>query len=168
MSRAFVKEDDGGQAPIIPARPALPPGTPNYVTPQGLEQLRAELSELEAERTQAEANREDEADRTCQLSILNAKINALTERLGSAKVVDPRSQPADEVRFGARIGLKTIQGLQPGMERSFTIVSIDEASVAPIAIAVTGKRRGQTANLCLGRTEEVVEVMAISYPDFAE
>ena len=171
MSRAFVKEDDAGQAPIIPSRPALPPGTPNYVTPQGLEQLRTELAELEAERSQAEANREDEADRTRRLTILNAQISALTERLSSAKLVDPRSQPADEVRFGATVTLKTIQGLQPGLERIFTIVGIDEASVAegriafvaPIARAVTGKRIGQIATLRLGRQEEQVAVTAISY-----
>ncbi len=32
MSRAFVKEDDSRQPPIIPPRAALPQGTPNYVT----------------------------------------------------------------------------------------------------------------------------------------
>jgi transcription elongation factor GreB len=172
MSRAFVKEDDGGQAPIIPARPALPPGTPNYVTPQGLEQLRAELNELEAERSKAEANRDDEGDRTRQLTILNAQIGALTERLGTAKLIDPHSQPADEVRFGATVSLKTIKGLQPGLERRFAIVGIDEASVAegkvafvaPLARAITGKRVGQKATLRLGPQEEVVEVMTISYP----
>lgn len=171
MSRAFVKEDDGGQAPIIPKRPALPPGTPNYVTPRGLEQLRAELAELEAERTQAEANREDETHRTRQLTILNAQIGALTERLGSAKLIDPQTQPTDEVRFGATISLRTITGLQPGLKRSFTIVGIDEASVAegriafiaPIARAITGKRVGDRASLRLGRSEEVVEITNIFY-----
>lgn len=173
MSRAFVKEDSAGEAPIIPTRPALPPGTPNYVTPHGLEQLRTELADLEAERTEAEANREDESDRTRQLTILNARISALTERLASARVVDPGNQPADEVRFSATITLKTLQGLQPGLERTFTIVGIDEASVvegsiafvAPIARAVTGKRVGQTATLRLGRNEEVVEITRISYAE---
>jgi hypothetical protein len=47
MSRALVKEDDSGEAPIIPPRAALPPGTPNYVTPHGLDLLRSELQELE-------------------------------------------------------------------------------------------------------------------------
>lgn len=55
MSRAFVKEDNAGELPIIPPRAALPPGATNYVTPQGLEQLRAELIALEAERTKVEA-----------------------------------------------------------------------------------------------------------------
>ncbi len=171
MSRAFVKEDDAGQPPIIPPRASLPPGTPNYVTPRGLELLRAELAELEAARTKAEANREDEADRTRQLTIFNGRISALNARLATAKVVDPQNQPADEVRFGATVVLKTLSGGKPGTVRTFTIVGVDEASiaegrvafVAPIARAVTGLRVGQTATLQMGRTHEVVEVTEISY-----
>jgi transcription elongation factor GreB len=173
MSRAFTKEDDSLEAPIIPPRPALPPGTPNYVTPQGLEQLRAELATLEAERTQVEANRENEADRTRQLTVLNARLTALNERISSARVVDPRSQPAEEVRFGAAITLRTRSGGKPGFERRFTIVGVDEASVvegkvafvAPIAQAVVGARLGQVVMLRLGPKEEEVEVTRISYAD---
>jgi transcription elongation factor GreB len=171
MSRAFVKEDDAGEPPIIPPRAALPPDTPNYVTPQGLAQLRAELTELEAERTQTEANREDEGNRTRQLTILNGRLTALTSRLASAKVVEPRNQPTDEVRFGATVTLRTRSGGKPGEVRRFTIVGVDEASVAegkiafvaPIARAVLGTRLGQTTTLRLGRTEEIVEVAAITY-----
>ncbi len=64
MSRAFVKEDDSRQPPIITPRAALPQGTPNYVTPQGILQLRNELVRLETERSRIEANRQDEAERT--------------------------------------------------------------------------------------------------------
>ncbi|ALD21705.1 GreA/GreB family elongation factor [Hymenobacter sp. DG25A] len=171
MSRAFTKEDDSLEAPIIPPRPALPAGTPNYVTPQGLEQLREELQTLEAERTQAEANRENEADRTRRLTVLNGRLGALQERIASAKVVDPRTQPADEVRFGATVTLRTRSGGKPGTERHFTIVGVDEASiaegkvafVAPIARAVVGARLGQAVSLRLGPQEEIVEVAAISY-----
>ena len=171
MSRAFVKEDDAGEPPIIPPRAALPPGTPNYVTPQGLEKLRAELAELEAERSQVESNRENEADRTRQLTVLNGKLSALTARLASAKVVEPLNQPADEVRFGATVSLRTRSGGKPGMTRRFTIVGVDEASVeegliafvAPIARAVTGARMGDIVKLRLGRVEEEVEVVEIRY-----
>jgi transcription elongation factor GreB len=171
MSRAFVKEDDAGQPPIIPPRAALPPGVPNYVTPKGLALLRAELTELEAERAQAEANREDEANRTRQLLILNGQLSALTQRIATAKVVDIQNQPADEVRFGATVTLRTRSGGKTGFERRFTIVGVDEASVAegrvafvaPIARAVTGAKAGETVTLRLGRTEEVVEVVKISY-----
>jgi transcription elongation factor GreB len=172
MSRAFVKEDDAGQQPIIPPRAALPPGTPNYVTPKGLALLRAELTELEAERTRAEADRTDEAERTRQLIILNARLSALTARVASAKVVDPSTQPPDEVRFGATVTLRTRSGGKPGTEKIFTIVGVDEASVAagkvafiaPIARALTGKQEGQTVTLRMGREEEMIEVVGITYP----
>ncbi|GEO04325.1 transcription elongation factor GreB [Adhaeribacter aerolatus] len=170
MSRAFVKEDDAGEPPIIPPRAALPPGTPNYVTPQGLAQLRAELTDLETVRTRTEANREDEANRTRQLTILNGQLSALTSRLASAKVVDPRSQPPNEVRFGATVTLRTRSGSK-NQERRFTIVGVDEASiadgkvafVAPIARAVLGARLGQKVTLRLGRVEEIAEVVNITY-----
>src|SRR5687768_6192130 len=171
MSRAFVKEDDAGEPPIIPPRAALPAGTPNYVTPRGLALLREELAVLEAERIRVETNRDDEADRTRQLTILNGRLSALTARLASAKVIDPRGQRADEVRFGATVTLRTCSGGTPGQERRFTIVGVDEAAVeagrvafvAPLARAISGARLGQTVKLRLGRNEEEAEVVAISY-----
>jgi len=171
MSRAFVKEDNAGEPPIVPPRAALPLGVTNYVTPKGLELLRQELAELEAARTKAEADREDEANRTRQMSILNAQLSALTERIASARVIDPATQPSDEVRFGATVTLKTVKGPKPGFKRTFTIVGVDEADVAagkvafvaPIAKAVVGATIGQAVTLRLGRNEELVEVVGISY-----
>jgi transcription elongation factor GreB len=171
MSRAFVKEDDAGEAPIIPPRAALPPGIPNYVTPRGLEKLRHELADLEAERSQVEANRENDADRTRHLTIINGKLSALNARIASARVIDPQEQTAGEVRFGATVRLRTLSGGKPGTLRQFTIVGVDEADVtqgliafvAPIAQAVTGARVGQKLHLKLGRVEEEVEVAEIRY-----
>ncbi|MBH8557485.1 GreA/GreB family elongation factor [Hymenobacter negativus] len=171
MSRGFTKEDDAQTPPIIPPRAALPPGTPNYVTPAGLEQLRAELAALEAGRAQAEANRDNDTDRTRRLSFYNGRIALLLERLGSAKVVDPAGQPPQEVRFGATVRLRTVRGGKVGFERKFTIVGVDEADialgkvafVAPIARAVQGAKLGQQVPLKLGPQEETVEVVAIGY-----
>ncbi|MBF9143612.1 GreA/GreB family elongation factor [Hymenobacter properus] len=171
MSRGFTKEDDAQTPPIIPPRAALPPGTPNYVTPAGLEQLRAELAALEAERAQAEANRDNDTDRTHRLSFYNGRIALLLERLGSAKVVDPAGQPPQEVRFGATVRLRTVRGGKVGFERKFTIVGVDEADialgkvafVAPIARAVQGAKLGQQVPLKLGAQEETVEVVGVGY-----
>lgn len=169
MSRAFTKEDDSLEAPIIPLRAALPSGTPNYVTPPGLEQLRQELGELEAARTRAEANRENEADRTRLLTLLSGQLGQLQARLNTARLVDPRSQPAQEVRFGATVVLRPVGGKGP--TRQFTIVGVDEAAVAegkvafvaPIARAVQGARLGQRLTLPLGPKPEEVEVASITY-----
>ncbi|GAA3988323.1 GreA/GreB family elongation factor [Hymenobacter antarcticus] len=171
MSRGFTKEDDAQTPPIIPPRAALPPGTPNYVTPAGLELLRAELATLEAGRAQAEANHDNDTDRTHRLSLFNGRLALLLERLGSAKVVDPAGQPAGEVRFGATVTLRTVRGGKVGFERTFTIVGVDEADVAlgrvafvaPIARAVQGLRLGKTAPLPLGPGPETVEVVGIEY-----
>lgn len=81
------------------------------------------------------------------------------------------AQPADEVRFGATVTLRTNSGSRPDSERVFTIVGVDEASVpegkvafvAPIARAVIGARAGQTVKLRMGRDEETMEVVSISY-----
>ena len=171
MSRGFVKEDDAQTPPIIPPRAALPPGMPNYVTPHGLGLLRAELVTLEAARAQAEANHDNDTDRTHRLSLHNGRLALLTERLGSARLVDPASQPPKEVRFGATVTLRTVGGGKVGFERKLTIVGVDEADVAlgkvafvaPIARAVQGTRLGKTVTLKLGPQEEVVEVTMIEY-----
>ncbi len=173
MSRGFVKEDDAQTPPIIPPRAALPPGTPNYVTPTGLEQLRTELAALEAARARAEANHDNDTDRTHQLSLYNGRLALLTERLGSARVVDPAGQPPREVRFGATVTLRTTAGGRVGFERTLTIVGVDEADVAlgkvafvaPIARAVQGAQLGQAVPLRLGPQQETVEVVRISYGD---
>lgn len=171
MSRGFVKEDDAQTPPIVPPRAALPAGTPNYVTPQGLALLRAELAALEAARAQAEANRDNDTDRTHQLSLYNGRLALLQARLGSARVVEAAGQPPREVRFGATVALRTLSGGPAGSERKFTIVGVDEADVAagkvafvaPVARAVLGARLGQRVTLPLGPKPEIVEVASIDY-----
>ncbi len=171
MSRGFVKEDDAQTPPIVPPRAALPPGTPNYVTPSGLDQLRTELTALETTRPAAEADHTNDTDRTHRLSLLNGRQALLAERLASARVVDPATQPLGEVRFGATVTLRTVRGGRAGFERTFTIVGVDEADitlgkigfVAPIARAVQGAQLGQKVSLHLGPQVEEVEVTAIRY-----
>lgn len=171
MSRAFVKEDDSGEPPIIPPRAALPAGATNYVTPAGLDMLRTEHAMLEKERNRLEVIPEKDSDSRRELSIIKAKMAQLNERIGSARVVDNSGQDGDEVRFGARVTLNTLNGGKPGMKRKFQIVGVDEADikkgkigfVAPIAIAVNGAKIGDEVQLNFGRNKETVEIEAISY-----
>ena len=165
ISRGFVKEDDAQQPPLVPPRAALPPGTPNYVTPTGLEQLRQELALLEAERAAAEADRTNDTDRTFRLSLLHGRLALLTERLATARLIDPSQQPVGEVRFGATVRLSG------SPERVFTLVGVDEADVAagkiafvaPVARALIGAQPGQRVRLPLGGRVEEVEVLEVSY-----
>ncbi len=168
MSRGFTKEDDAQTPPLIPPRAALPPGTPNYVTPTGLAALRQELTDLEATRAAAEADHRNDTDRSHRLSLLNGQLALLTERLASARVVEPTGHPATEVRFGTTVTLETV-GNNAGPCRTFTIVGVDEADVsqgkisfvAPIARALLGAKTGAIVTLRLGPKEEVVRVVAV-------
>ncbi|MCR4282730.1 MAG: transcription elongation factor, partial [Bauldia sp.] len=59
MSRAFVKEPDGGAIDDLPDRPVSP--HPNFVTPEGLAAIDAELQRLQAELAAAGGDRAAEA-----------------------------------------------------------------------------------------------------------
>jgi transcription elongation GreA/GreB family factor len=124
MSRAFVKEheDDDERQPDRP----IPPG-PNYVTPQGLDHLRAALADAEAS-----ANQRD--------------VRYYTDRVSTASVVDPASQPRDRVQFGATVIARDAKG----RDLKLRIVGDDEADPlkgtvswqSPVAQAMLDHRAG--------------------------
>ena len=158
--------------PLVPARPPLPPGMANYMRPAGLQKLHEELEKLEATRTISEANHTDEAARTRTLFVLNGQVANLRERIATAKLIEPAHQPRNEVRFGARVTLKSKVTGQPDLERTLTLVGADEAEAAqglvafsaPIAKVVQGLKVGQTARLRTGRGDEQLTVLKIEYP----
>ncbi|WP_116107689.1 GreA/GreB family elongation factor [Lewinella sp. IMCC34191] len=166
MSRGFVKESDQETLPIIPARPPLPVGATNYVTPAGLEALQAERRTLEADKANLPGDNEDERRRAA--TVIDGKLNLLNQRITSARVLVPEDQPQDEIRFGARVKLRQ----QPGNRtQEFQIVGVDEANVkekkisftAPIAEAITGLRVGERADFRLGNELRKLEILAITY-----
>ena len=143
MSRAFVKEDDQEEAPFIPARAPLPEAEINYVTPTGKQALLDEKSALEKDKSEVK-NIEKEQDRRRNMASINGKLKLLEERINSARILDPKEQPKDEVRFGAKVKFKMNDRVQ-----SFQIVGVDEAEVkmrkiaftAPLAKALIGKKK---------------------------
>ena len=171
MSRAFTKETAPEGPLIIPPRAPLPAGVPNYVTPRGLTLLKEERTALEAEREQLGTLRREEEERKRQRKILNGRLADLNARLASARVVDPRRQAHDAVRFGATVTLRTVGDDGPGEERRITIVGVDEAGTrddyvaftSPIARVLTGKQVGDRALLETARGEETLEITAIVY-----
>ena len=172
MSRAFVKEDVPEPMPHVQPRAPLPPGAVNYMRPAGVQKLRSELNALENQRAIAEGNHADEAVRTRTLFLLNTQIGNLKERLATAKVIDPAAQPQAEVRFGARVTLRSQVPGQPEIERTLTLTGVDEADInqglvafsAPIAKAIQGLKAGQTARLRTGRGEETLTIVKSEYP----
>ncbi|APS39718.1 MULTISPECIES: GreA/GreB family elongation factor [Salegentibacter] len=164
MSRGFVKEDDQEEAPIIPPRAALPAGETNYVTPNGLKELKEKEEKLTEER--ANLDKENETERRRAQAVIDGNLKLLRERISTARVLDPKEQPEDEVRFGALVELK-----QNGNIQKFQIVGVDEADVkkqkiafvAPIAKAVTGKKVGDKIDFKLGEEIRKLEILKITY-----
>jgi len=165
MSRGFVKEDDQEEKPIIPPRAALPVGVTNYVTTNGLSQLKEELVELN--NTIAKLDETDERERRLMLGVLNGKRNLLVERINSARLLnDIKSE--EEVRFGAYVTYK----IEP-MRNLITIqiVGVDEADVkqkkiafvAPIANTLMGARVGDTLDFKLGSETKKITIEHITY-----
>ncbi len=173
MSRAFVKEDAADGVVYIPPRAPLPAGAVNFVTRRGLRLLKEELEQLEAEREQLKRGDKENQDITRALTIVRGKIKDLEARIAGAKLVNLASQPQDEIRFGATVTIKTVNGGTPGLKRTFTIVGVDEADmatlrvgfVAPISRALIGLGVGETTRFMMGGTEETLEVSHIDYLD---
>lgn len=165
MSRAFVRESDMEEAPIIPPRAALPDGIDNYVTAVGYEALLKEKEELEEERDGIPID-EDMEHRHAR-TIVEGKLRLLNERITSARIIPVEEQPKEEVRFGA-----IVEFLNNGRKLKFQIVGVDEANirlqkvafVSPIARALTGLKAGETIDFKLGDEIRKLKVLSIEYP----
>jgi transcription elongation GreA/GreB family factor len=163
MSRAFVKEDDGSSnRDDQPDRPLS--RYPNYVTPRGHEQLVSRLAELRRQRDQI--SDETLSDQVA-LSHLAREIRYLEARVETAIVVDPATQPPDEVAFGASVDVEA----DDGSVRTVVIVGEDEADpaaglisyVSPLACALMGSRVGDLVTWARPAGDEELEIKAIRY-----
>ncbi|KMO30367.1 transcription elongation factor [Methylobacterium variabile] len=152
MSIAFVREREGGEAfEDLPDRPVSP--HPNFVTPEGLALIDAELDRLHAEH--AGLSPDGKAD----LARVNRDLRYWTARRNSAQVVEPT--PGDAVHFGSTVTITR----DDGAEQTFRIVGEDEADpakgtlayVAPLARALTGKQAGETVTVA-GHEIEIISV----------
>ena len=164
MSRAFVKGDDSDlSGEELPERPVSP--FPNYVTSEGLAQLRRRYEELLSQHAQLKANGED-FDKP-RLTANERDLRYFSQRLESAILVDPRNEPQDEVHFGATVRAEDPQGTR----HRFKIVGEDEADVAtgkvswtsPLAKALMGAREGDTVKWRRPAGEIDLEIIDIAY-----
>src|SRR5215211_1241539 len=123
MSKAFTKEDDAADEPILRPQPSpLPPGTKNYLTPVGARGLQEELNRLiQTERPRAAALT-NASDAKRELQILDQRISYLGQSLQSAEIVQPPAAPEDVVRFGATVNVRN----RAGENSQYRIVGIDE------------------------------------------
>jgi transcription elongation factor GreB len=166
MSRAFVKEsDDEFSAGELPER--LVPAHANYVTPQGLEQLRARARELAEQHEQLKAISADDSEAKRKLREVERDQRYFNAQLERAELVDPAQQPHGEVHFGATVEVEDADG---GVQE-FSIVGDDEADVAagkiswgsPLARSLLGARSGDVVKWQRSTGATEVEIIAIRY-----
>ncbi|HUG45530.1 MAG TPA: transcription elongation factor GreB [Sphingomicrobium sp.] len=159
---------------------------PRFVTPQGLERLKAEYDELFCvERPKVVevvswaaslGDRSENADYHYgkrKLREIDRRLAHLARVMKAARVVDPAGQLSrDQVRFGATVELADDQDNR----RSLTIVGDDETDSstgrigwsAPLARALIGARVGDERIVRLPVGEKSYEIVSIRYPEPAK
>ncbi|WP_096703677.1 transcription elongation factor GreB [Magnetospirillum sp. 15-1] len=180
MSKAFTKESDGDDE-LEDTPKGLPPGSKNYMRPQGFAALKAELSHLlKVERPKVvevvswaagNGDRSENGDYLYgkkRLREIDRRIRFLTKRIESAHVVDPDQQKKrDQVFFGA-----TVTYASPRDEEiTITIVGIDEADmergliswISPVARALLKAFEGDSVPVRTPSGIEMIEVVEIRY-----
>ena len=164
MSRAFVKEENEALTDeALPERPLS--SEPNYVTPAGLESLRAKVDALHAEHARLKRAAED-FDRP-KLWQIERDLRYFQTKLDTAIPVNVAAQPLDEVRFGASVKTED----ESGATHTFTIVGQDEADVvhgkvswqSPLATALIGAKVGDTVTWSRPAGKTTLEVLDIQY-----
>ena len=148
MSRAFVKEDAGGDEGL-PDRPVST--HPNYVTPEGLARIDAELARLNAAAVEA-------GDDRAARATVERDLRYWRARRANAEVIPP---PVDTttVRFGSTVTIVR----DDDRRQVWRIVGEDEADpkegtlshVSPLARALIGKAVGDTVGIADGEAEIV-------------
>ena len=165
MSKAFTRESDLPEAePMLPARPVLPPGVKNYITPGGAEQLRQEMERLTNQRSQLSAKPETNRG---ELQIVAQRISAIDQSLQSVVVVPAPSAADQQVRFGATVTIRDCAGV----ESRYRIVGVDEVDLdrdwiswrSPVATALLNKKVGERVRVRLPGREEEFEILGVAY-----
>ena len=185
MSKAFTKEtatenaaDDEGE---LPEGPPLPPGTKNYITPEGFGRLKGELKQLvEVERPEvvrtvswaaSNGDRSENGDYIYgkkRLREIDRRVRFLIKRLENAEVVQSAGRDTDQVFFGASVKFES-----KGETRDIRIVGVDEVDparglvswISPVAQAmIRGKaREGDRITVRTPSGEEHVQIVEVRY-----
>jgi transcription elongation factor GreB len=155
----------------------------NYMTPQGYNRLKTELTKLlDTERPDlvktiswaaSNGDRSENGDYIYgkkRLREIDRRIHYLNKRLDTAEVVDPaRRGTSDQIFFGATVTYAYVRGGKD--ERTITIVGVDEVDVkrgqvswlSPIARALLKKRSGDVVTLATPSGEAEIEIIGVRY-----
>lgn len=152
----------------------------NYITPQGLEKLKAEYHELlHIERPKvvevvawaaSNGDRSENADYQYgkrRLREIDRRVHFLTKRIEDAEVVDPKQMQGETVLFSATVTLLN----EEGVEMVYQIVGEDELDPkhgkiswkSPVAKALLGKKVGDEVRVLKPSGEEFVTIEAVEF-----
>ena len=154
MSKAFASNSDDDESCL--EGPALPPGTRNYMTPAGAKRLRAEVKRLtEESRTPAR-----DVEGKARAAKAERQLRYWLPRLEALEIVDPLTQPADRITFGATVTLA-----EGANTETWRIVGLDETDLdrgwiswmSPLAAALLEKRAGDVLTF-MGRRLSVRKI----------
>jgi transcription elongation factor GreB len=182
MSKAFTREnDDADDDEDSPSLPALPLGTKNYMTPHGYRRLKEEYMHLlDVERpalvqtvswAAGNGDRSENGDYIYgkkRLREIDRRLRFLAKRMENSLVLDPAQRgDCDQVFFGATVTV--CHG--DGVERTYSIVGIDEANaskghiswVSPLARVLLKAREDDTVKLPLPDGVEELVVVQVVY-----
>jgi transcription elongation factor GreB len=164
MSKAFTKEDAGGEEVVLPPRPRSASGEKRYITAEGYRAMQEELEALsvplapeekEALALGGEGQARERARRARHLA-------AILEEVQVTEVPDET-----RVFFGAWVTLED----EEGEETTYRIVGPDEADVkagrlsveSPLARALLGKEEGESVRVERPRGTIEYTVTQVSY-----
>jgi transcription elongation GreA/GreB family factor len=166
LSRGFVKEDDLELAGTdVPERPISE--LPNYVTPDGLKQLKATEESLLNERELLAPQKEDQTA-VQRLAMVDRDLRYIQVRLEQAILVEiPKNQTPTNVVFGTTVTVEDDEGEQ----HNFQIVGEDEADIAlnkvsfasPLAKALIGHKVGDSVRWKRPAGDLNLEIIHITY-----
>jgi transcription elongation factor GreB len=180
MSKAFIKEPESDvdyEDEVL----EFPPGTKNYITPEGLQRLQEEFDRLQkVERPQTvetvawaagNGDRSENGDYIYgkrRLREIDRRLRYLRKRMEIAEVVDPaRQKDHERVYFGAKVVYRNSRN----EEKTVRIVGIDEARpdhdevswISPVAKALLRSGEGDLVDVRTPHGVERIEVVKISY-----
>jgi transcription elongation factor GreB len=168
MSKAFTREDDTSDEPVLPPLVSpLPAGAKNYLTAGGAERLRGELGRLVAvERPRLVAAAVHDPGTKRELAQLDQRIRYLQQSLATAEIVSAADGTAEHVRFGATVTVRD----RKGVESVYRIVGVDEADfsrnevswLSPIARTLMHARLGQRVPFKFPSGATELEIVTIS------
>ena len=180
MSKAFTKETEP-EEDFEDEIPALPAGTKNYITPEGLRRLQdefAQLQKIERPKTvetvawaAGNGDRSENGDYIYgkrRLREIDRRMRFLRKRMEIAETVDPaRQKNREQVFFGATVTYHNGHG----KEKTVRIVGIDEARselheiswISPVAKALLKAGEGECVEVRTPKGIERLEILKILY-----